>query len=314
MRSMVSIGNEGRPPLLPVPLGANGPIKPTCRPIKAQRAGLCRPSIATLKPDIKITLNIAATVTAPILSDKSFYDDEGEYSDEALLQFVHKQSAYIDRYRTILADYFGRRPIRILELGAGTCALSLSLSQSLVVQQSVMFDISAIRMQRYAPRVCKILGLPLPPFQYLEGDFSDPSCFPAEEFDLILFDASLHHARSIWDLLSACKAHLAPSGLMVAQREQYLARLSAGWVLNRLIRTDEVRSGVSENAYLRGQYLYYLRACGFDACAIAAPETMLQKLMFFLNDLVFSKWVLVARSSGKRIGNELPLNSIIGRL
>lgn len=260
-----------------------------------------------MKPDTKIAFQSANAA----FSDKSFYDEEGEYSDEALLQFVQTQSTYINRYRKLLADHFGCRPIRILELGAGTCALSLSLSLSLVVQRGIMFDISATRMQRYAPRVCQILGSPPPAFQYLEGDFSDLSTFPAEEFDLILFDASLHHARSIWDLLSTCKTHLAPGGLMLAQREQYLARLSAGWVLNRLIGSDEVRSGVSENAYLREQYLYYLKACGFDACTIAAPETPLQKLTFFLNGFVFSKWVLVARGSTNKIGSELPLNSIV---
>ena len=260
-----------------------------------------------MKPDVKIILNSTA------IADKRFYDEESEYSDEALRQFVNKQAAYIDQYRALLVDYFGSRPIRVLELGAGTCALSLSLGKSLVVQHGVAFDISATRMQRYAPRVCKILGIEPPAFQYVEGDFSDLSCFAEEKFDLILFDASLHHARSIWDLLSSCRELLAPNGLLVAQREQYLARLSAGWALNRLIGMDEVRSGVSENTYLREQYLYYLRACGFDACAIAAPETRFQKLMFFLNGLIFSKWVLIARSSDEKIGNELPHNLIIGR-
>ena len=261
-----------------------------------------------MKPNVKNDLNSTAT------TDKRFYDEENEYSDVALQLFVNKQSAYIDQYRALLVDHFGSRPIRMLELGAGTCALSLSISTSLVVQQGVMFDISATRMQRYAPRVCQILGIESPVFQYVEGDFSNLSSLAEEEFDLILFDASLHHARSIWNLLSSCRELLAPGGLLVAQREQYLARLSAGWVLNRLIGTDEVRSGVSENAYLREQYLYYLRVCGFDACAIAAPETRFQKLMFFLNGVVFSKWVIVARNSEERIGNELPLNSIVSRL
>ena len=260
-----------------------------------------------MKPDVKIFLNSTA------ITDKRFYDEEREYSDEALRQFVNKQSAYIDQYRALLADYFGSRPIRVLELGAGTCALSLSLSQSLIVQSGVMFDISAIRMKQYAPRVCQILGISPPPFEYVEGDFSDLSCFAKEKIDLILFDASLHHARSIWNLLSACKSFLAPGGIIVAQREQYLARLTAGWALNRLMGMDEVRSGVSENAYLREQYLYYLRACGFDACAIAAPETRFQKFIFFLNGLVFSKWVLIAKSSDELIGDELPQNLIFAR-
>ncbi len=240
--------------------------------------------------------------------DKRFYDEESEYSDEVLRQFVKKQAEYVNKYQTLLLDYFGSRQIRILELGAGTCALSLTLGKLLVVRQRVAFDISAIRMQRYAPRVCKILGIEPPLIQYVEGDFSDLSYFAEDKFDLILFDASLHHARSMWNLLSSCRQILAPSGLLVAQREQFLARLSAGWALKRLINSDEVQSGVTENAYLREQYLYYLRCCGFDACAIAAPETKFQKLMFFLNGIFFSKWILISRKSAGKVGKELTPN------
>lgn len=244
-------------------------------------------------------------------SDKSYYDGEQEYSENALRAHVEKQSAYIDCYRKHLMNYFGSRSIRILELGAGTCALSLSLSKSLSVQHGAMFDISAKRMQQYAAKVGQILDLSDSNFQYLEGDFSAPSSLPAEKFDLILFDASLHHARSIWSLLAACRARLAPGGLLVAQREQHVARLTAGYKLNRLLATDEVRRGVSENAYLREQYLYYLRVGGFDVCAIPAPETALQKLCSALNGFLFSKWVYVARGSAELIGKELPLESIV---
>lgn len=247
------------------------------------------------------------------IGDKSFYDEEGEYSDEALSHFVKKQDVYIDRYRKLLLEYFGCRPLHILELGAGTCTLSLSLSKSLIIKHGVAFDISATRMQRYAPRVRKILEIESSVLKYVEGNFSDLSCLIGERFDLILFDASLHHARSIWDLLSSCRELLSKGGLLVAQREQYLARLSAGWAIKRLMGTDEVRSGVSENAYLREQYLYYLRVCGFDPCTIAAPETRFQKLFFFLNGFIYSKWVLIARGSDEKIGNELTHNLVMKR-
>lgn len=247
-------------------------------------------------------------------TDKLFYDDEYEYTEEALRQSVDKQTVYITRYQHLLANYFNGRPIRVLELGAGTCTLSLSLSKALKISQGVMFDISAKRMQQCAPRVCKILEITLPDFEYVEGNFSDLSSFPKGEFDLILFDASLHHARSIWDLLSTCRNHLAPDGLLIAQREQYVARLTAGWVIDRLIKTVEVRNGVSENAYLLEQYLYYLKVSGFDVSSIAAPETTFQKIMFFLNGFIFSKWVLIAKNSSENIGNKLNAITIFGNL
>lgn len=261
---------------------------------------------------MNLDINTTDTVEKSSTTDKLFYDEEYEYTDDALRDSVKKQAIYISRYQHLLISHFNGRPIRILELGAGTCTLSLSLSKVLKIKQGVMFDISAKRMQKCAPRVCEILGIALPDFDYAEGNFSDLSSFPTGRFDLILFDASLHHARSIWDLLSTCREHIAPNGLLIAQREQYVARFTAGWVIDRLIKTDEVSKGVSENAYLREQYLYYLRVSGLDVSSIAAPETFFQKTMFFLNGLIFSKWVLIAKSSTQKIGMNLPLKAMFG--
>lgn len=242
--------------------------------------------------------------------DKAFYDEEVEHSDNALFEYIQKQFTYISRYENKLINYFNGRPINILELGAGTCTLSLTLSKTLKIKQGTMFDISGLRMRQYVPRICKILDITPPNFTYVEGDFSDLSCLGEAEYDLILFDASLHHSRSMWDMLTQCKARLAPDGLVLAQREQYLAPLTANWVLKRLIRSEEVLKGVSENAYFFQQYLYYIRACGFDVVALAAPENKIQKILFFLNGIVFSKWILIAKKSNLKIGSYLPFRSI----
>jgi hypothetical protein len=91
---------------------------------------------------------------------------------------------------------------------------------------------------------------------------------------------------------------LRPGGVLVAQREQYLGAATAGVKLTRLLQTPEVKAGVSENAYLRAQYEYYLRAVGFDSVTFfPVAETALQRMFSFLNGLLFSKWVIWAHSS-----------------
>ena len=119
--------------------------------------------------------------------------------------------------------------------------------------------------------------------------------FADGSIDLLLFDASFHHASSPWDLLAECRRVLKSDGLLIAQREQYLGLLSSSFVLRRLLKSEEVTSGVIENAYLRSQYEYFLRARGFDPKFIGVAESAVQKLLSFTNGLIYSKWIIAAR-------------------
>jgi hypothetical protein len=98
----------------------------------------------------------------------------------------------------------------------------------------------------------------------------------------------------MWLTLSECRRVLAPDGAVAALREQYLAPLTAGYALKRLLRTKEVQSGVAENAYLKDQYAYYFLANGFTPQFHGVTPGAQWRLLSALNGLLFSKWSIWA--------------------
>jgi ubiquinone/menaquinone biosynthesis C-methylase UbiE len=127
-----------------------------------------------------------------------------------------------------------------------------------------------------------------------ECDMSSKLPFDDSQFDIVVFDASLHHSCNMWLTLSECKRILAPDGAVAAFREQYLAPFSAGHALKRLLQTKEVQSGVAENAYLKDQYAYYFLANGFSPQFRPVTPGVKWRLLSPLNGLLFSKWSIWA--------------------
>src|SRR6266516_4744488 len=197
--------------------------------------------------------------------DKRFYDNVEQLDMSNLPQMIHKIASYFTRYRALLRAHFSDRvDVRVLELGAGTCTLSALLSKEPYVRNIFALDISIHKMRSLIDVTQQHIGGKLQKIEFVEGDISEKIVLDDGSFDLILFDASLHHSRSIWTTLLECRRLIRANGILVAQREQFLGTLTHRYVLRRLLRTPEVRAGVSENAYLKGQYEYYLRACGFN--------------------------------------------------
>ena len=228
-------------------------------------------------------------------ADRHFYDDTSGFAGEGLVRHLGLIQTYFERSVPFLQDEFGKRgTIRALELGAGSCMLSLLVSKLPFVSQIDCLDISSARMKTVLPLANKLVAGTPEKLTLHEGDFGGPLPFPDQSYDLILFDASLHHSRSIWRTLMECRRTLRPGGLVVAQREQFLGLLTYSIKLRRLLRTEEVRAGVSENAYLRSQYDYYFRACGFEPRFLGVAENTLQRLLLPANGLVYSKWVIIA--------------------
>ena len=236
--------------------------------------------------------------------EKQFYDESVTHLSLAALQ---EHSATVRKYVNAFAgrlDAFGtNRALRVLELGAGSCVTSLLLSSRSDVQAIVCVDISSRKMQEVLPTSIRAVGLCSPEkLTLVEGHFDARLPAEAEEFDVVIFDGALHHARSMWFILEECRRVLRPGGVLIAQREQYLGAVTAGLKLSRLLQTPEVKAGVSENAYLRSQYEYYLRAVGFDAVTfLPVAETSFQKAFGFLNGLIFSKWVIWAQPAAQRV-------------
>lgn len=231
-------------------------------------------------------------------SDRRYYDSSKGISEAVIRQFSSKIGLYFNKYKHVIEKRFkSRQNVRVLELGAGSCSLSLMLSQLPCVSDVVCFDVSAVRMREITPISARVISSHPEKLQFVQGDMGDSISFEDGSFDLIVFDASLHHTRSMWRTLSECKRILALDGLIVAQREQYLGVLTFSRKLRQLVESEEVRGGVSENAYLKAQYQYYFQALGFRTHFIPVGENLLQKLLMPFNGLIYSKWVLVAHKT-----------------
>lgn len=231
----------------------------------------------------------------PTSPDKIFYDAE-QVGDEAqhrvfMAEIGAYASAYADRLNEDLAGTTGI----VAELGAGSCGLSAHISKLPNVRKIVCADISSIRMGKMMELSVSVIGGDASKMEPRECDFNRRLPFEDESVDAILFDAALHHTRSMWGLLAECHRVLRPSGLLVAQRESYLSRYRAGTQLGRLLLSPEAAASVSENMYLKEQYEYYLTVSGFDIEFIPTSPSPLKKMLRVANGRLFTDGVLYCR-------------------
>jgi ubiquinone/menaquinone biosynthesis C-methylase UbiE len=149
-------------------------------------------------------------------------------------------------------------------------------------------------MEQLIKRTADLVGVDVNGIELTECDISNPLPFRDGQFDIVVFDASLHHSCNIWRTLAECRRIISADGAVAALREQYLAPLTAGFAMRRLLLTEEVRSGVAENAYLKEQYAYYLSANGFAPQFHGVAPEPYWRLFLPLNGLLFSKWSIWA--------------------
>ncbi len=231
-----------------------------------------------------------------VTADKRFYDEELlEGQAEAYApQIVFYANAWLDRCR---AELSGRGPLRVLDLGAGSCTTAFVLSKEEFVGEVAAADISAARLESMSLETHKVVGGDRSKLSFHEIDFNLSLPFADNSFDIVVMDAALHHSRNIWETLTEIRRVLKPAGLFVAQREAYTSPLTNRITFRRLLASPEVAQGVSENAYLPAQYDYYLRANGFEPRFIPVYDSLKFRLLFFLNGILFSKYNIVARST-----------------
>lgn len=229
-------------------------------------------------------------------SDKDFYD--AELMEGSRQDFVNYVKPYTSNWLARLdRDFANKTNVSALDLGAGSCTISLLLSDKAYITNVIAADISNVRMQQIVPETHKIVGGNIQKLSFREIDFNDPLPFADNEFDLVVMDASLHHSRNIWVTLAEIRRVLVPGGLFVAQREAYTSPLTHWITFRRLLASPEVAAGVSENAYLVSQYDYYLRANGFIPEFLPVFESWKFRMLFFLNGILFSKYNIIARST-----------------
>ena len=120
----------------------------------------------------------------------------------------------------------GDRRLKILEIGAGTGVFSKEICTRVNGSLLVLSDISIRKVESFddSDGLARAVDT-----KNIFLDMDDPQCFEKVKaqfglFDIILFDAALHHAASLWLTLGFCKTLLAENGCVVASREQFLSK------------------------------------------------------------------------------------------
>lgn len=228
-------------------------------------------------------------------SDREFYDNESLGTRQEQEMFMAEISSYFSAYSDRLRNDLAGTNGAVAELGAGSCGLSVCLSKLAEVSQVYSVDISAIRMQKGLAASCDILQGDLRKIAVVPSDFNQRLQFDDGSLDAVLFDAALHHVRSMWTSLAECNRVLRDGGVLIAQRESYLAPLRAAGQIDILLRSPEVAAKVSENIYLLEQYGYYLKVSGFDVEFMPHSPRPVKRLLKPLNGFLFTDGVLYCR-------------------
>jgi ubiquinone/menaquinone biosynthesis C-methylase UbiE len=230
------------------------------------------------------------------MGDKEFSEStiEGRWKPGEITERVPLIRSYTDSFAAMV-----RQGSRSLELGAGSCLMSMLLGDRLGEMHCA--DVSEKFIREISARCAAVLGFDHKRLNLHAFDMSGQFPFPDASFDIVMFDSALHHAPVIWSTLRECRRVLKPDGLLVAQREQMLAPLDR-WQIDRLLTQEEAAAGVFENTYPRRVYDYYLRACGFQPQFIPVIEHSQRKWKHlamraapFLNGLLWEKWTIIAK-------------------
>lgn len=222
-----------------------------------------------------------------ISRDQAYYDQESVGTILEHEKWMRDIEYYFLSYADKLNIHLTGKAGKVAELGAGSCGLSVCLSRLDNVKKIFAVDISMGRMQKMIDMSSEILNGELSKIESVSADFNTILPFNDGELDVVLFDASLHHSRSMWHILSECQRVLSENGLLIAQRESFLSTLRAKKQLANLLKTPEVAASVSENMYLKYQYEYYLKVNGFDVNFIRRTQSRLKSFLSILNGSLF---------------------------
>ena len=227
--------------------------------------------------------------------DKLFYDNEIQSTPSEHLALMNEIKGYYDRWSSYVDHFNNLNDGVVVELGAGSCGLSLCVSKIPSIKKIYAVDISSNRMKRLMDFSNNFINGIVGKIQTIESDFNGVLPFNDNSVDVVLFDASLHHSRSIWSTLQECNRVLKPGGMVIAQREAYLSRYRFRGQLKRLLKTPEVLANVSENIYLKEQYEYYFIANGFHPDFIKYSSSAGKRWLSILNGHLFTDGVIIAR-------------------
>ena len=185
----------------------------------------------------------------------------------------------------------------VVELGAGSCWASSAAACFPDVERVVAVEFSRRRLTEIAPASMALLSAPAEKIERRLADFYAHG-LPDETADLVLMDASFHHAadparmgRVLFDLTK-------PGGSVMLMREPTLNFLKH--TRDHGITDDH---GSFEREYYRPQYLAFLRDAGFDARTVGVRwfhSTPWRRAIYhppitFLSGVLRGHWVYLGR-------------------
>ena len=220
-------------------------------------------------------------------SDQAFYDQEPVGSLEDHAKWMREIEFYFEGYSDRLNSALASKNGYVAELGAGSCGLSVCISRLENVKRIASIDISMVRMQKMIDLSATILGGDKSKIHPVPCDFNGRLPFEDGELDAVVFDAALHHTRSMWGTLAECNRVLQRGGILVAQRELFLNTFRAKGQISDLLKSPEAAAKVSENMYLKEQYEYYLKMCGFDVEFQKRSPSTIKSHLRALNGILF---------------------------
>lgn len=115
----------------------------------------------------------------------------------------------------------------ILEIGAGTFWLSSYLATIRDVDTVVGVELSLERILAFRELTAELFGAPIEKLTYALGDMHRIAR-PDKSFDLVVCDATLHHADNLVRVLREAWRVLKPGGWFIAFREPSIGRLRPG--------------------------------------------------------------------------------------
>lgn len=164
--------------------------------------------------------------------------------------------------------------LKILDIGAGIGRTSVFLA-------SKGHEVSALEPSGEQCRILDFVAQTLRlPIRIFEGTAEVSDQIAESDFDLCIFNASLHHCDDPILALAGCKTLLKKTGRVILLEEPVLKPFrSKGWYLRRLREDPQSMGhyGGNEHVYYSWEYPRMLRAAGF-ANVRATPAALLKDL------------------------------------
>ena len=119
-------------------------------------------------------------------SDKEFYDNIRSVDPEKHGKFMKEISFYFNVYKDRLNHDLQHTSGKVLELGAGSCGVSLNLTKLTNCSKVVAADISVTRMDMMISTSAKYIEGDIHKIEKREVNFNDELPFEDESFSAVL--------------------------------------------------------------------------------------------------------------------------------